>query len=70
LQQFVLLRSDAGKARDLRKQRIEQSGAHRGSLWSFSLVMPGFGPGFHAFFDDPGLPRRDGGLTFAIDLAI
>ena len=27
--QFVLLRPDAGKARDRRKQRIEQSRAHR-----------------------------------------
>ncbi len=37
-QQLVLLRPDAGKARDRRKQRIEQGGAHAGDLRS--VFMP------------------------------
>ena len=49
-EQLVLLRPDAGKARDRRKQGIEQSRAHAGSLRPFQFVMPGFTPGIHGFF--------------------
>jgi hypothetical protein len=45
-----LLRPDAGKARDRRKQWIEQSRAHWESLRPFLAVMPGFMPGIHVFF--------------------
>src|SRR5579864_7188198 len=46
----VLLRANAAKARERRKQRIEESRAHYESL-EFSLtVMPGLVPGIHVFF--------------------
>jgi len=49
-QQLVLLRPDAWKGRDRRKQRIEQSRAHHGYLSAFLTVMPGLVPGIHVFF--------------------
>jgi hypothetical protein len=55
-EQFVLLRSDAGKARDQCKQWIEQSRAHHQSLRPFMLVMPGFMPGIHGFFPKKAKP--------------
>jgi len=44
--QLVLFRPDTGKARDRRKQRIEQSGAHR-NLLAAQLVMRGIRTALH-----------------------
>ena len=49
-QELVLLRPDTGKARNRRKQWIEESRAHRGNLGLFTAVLPGFAPPIHGFF--------------------
>ena len=66
-EQLVLLRPDAGKARDRRKQRIEQSRAHPENLRPFQSVMPGFMPGIHGFFRRQRLNQPRMRLTYSAE---
>ena len=63
-QELFLFRPDAGKARDRRKQGIEEERAHQKNLKLFLIVLPGFMPSIHVFF----LERKV--LTFGPPVAI